>query len=317
MQNNRITHLENSVLHEFQLILEDRTFDLNMIDNRFECICEHYTFLKWFKSNIQRNTTNGYTCTLGVKTVPLDTQAIENTLYLCYRTSIIIGISLSSAISVGIISISIVLFCRFRQRKKQRTIKEIFLHKLLDGNLEEKYLVFLSYCNDDCEFVRKHVKPGLKASLFKKFNIGKEFTVTGDDFKLGMSIFSEIFRCIELSCVVVFVASSLFCKNQWCQMELREAMSQNKPIILLFMEDVEKTDMSKKLRAIFDRNTRSKLVQNGDIFKPVAGWLHCCESIVKLSCDRYMLKGKERRRNRMLNRQGYEMVEYEGVGTEC
>ena len=91
-------------------------------------------------------------------------------------------------------------------------------------------------------------------------------------------------------------------------MELREAVSRNKPIILLFMEDVEKIEISNELRAIFDRNTRTKFVQNGDKFEPVAGWVHCCESIVKISCDKFKLKDDENKRKRVIQGQEHHKV---------
>ena len=66
------------------------------------------------------------------------------------------------------------------------------------------------------------------------------------------------------------------------------------------MEDFEKHEMSNGLRAIFDRNTRSKMLQKRDKFEPVAGWKHCYESIIKLSCDKFILNKAEMSKNSVI-----------------
>ena len=132
------------------------------------------------------------------------------------------------------------------------------------------------------------VEPAIQAYLTDTHNIPGQFIVTGDGaFSYGYPILNEIMRCIKLSSVMVCFVSKSYCESDWCQTELREGVQQQKPILLLLKEDIDREKMAEILLNQFDRNARAKLELNDGVYVPVGGWDHFCDSIVNLASNKY------------------------------
>lgn len=69
---------------------------------------------------------------------------------------------------------------------------------------------------------------------------GKTLVATRDlNFRLDYQIINEIISCIDASAVVVFCVSSEFCRIRWFEEEVIIACFDKKPIMLMFLENVE------------------------------------------------------------------------------
>ena len=256
-------------------------------------------------------TNETYKCTLDEMLINIDSSALKRTLFLCYRTQLIIGLLVTISISiVSLITGIIMLMCyRTRKSKQRRHIEENFLNQLLHGHCDEKYLIFISYCNENEEDeVRSinEVEPALKTHMLEIFNIPKKFTVTGNSMiKVGFCILNEVMRSIKESCVILCLISQSYCDNQWCQTEFKEAVEQDKPVVLLFLEDVKRQNMSELMWTILNRNTRSTIILKDGMLQPIDGLHNLCESIVTLACSKYYMdkieKCKKRKRNESIN----------------
>ena len=111
----------------------------------------------------------------------------------------------------------------------------------------------------------------------------KEHVCYGDKhFKPGHSIFTEITQCLETSAVVVAVMSRNFCKSFYCKMELEQARLMDKPVIMIFIEDVNEADMSDVMREVFRNFTRVKIVCEDGQYKAQPDWPSVCAAIIQL-----------------------------------
>ena len=102
-------------------------------------------------------------------------------------------------------------------------------------------------------------------------------------------LIDEISRCLDNSCVVIFIVSEAYCESEWCRTEKREACTRNKPIIIILTETVAVKKMPSNLRNIFQTIVRVKLIQQNDgqyILKPNSQKL--CEAIIKLASERFI-----------------------------
>ena len=105
----------------------------------------------------------------------------------------------------------------------------------------------------------------------------------GDEcFRPGHRIFAEIIRCLEKTAVVVAAISRNFCHSYYCKQELEEARIMDKPVILVFIEDVEENEMSDVMREIFRNFTRVKIVRQDSAYQSQPDWPHVCRSIIYL-----------------------------------
>ena len=111
----------------------------------------------------------------------------------------------------------------------------------------------------------------------------KDHVCYGDKhFKPGHSIFTEITQCLETSAVVVAVMSRNFCKSFYCKIELEQARLMDKPVIMIFIEDVNEADMSDVMREVFRNFTRVKVVCEDGQYKAQPDWPSVCAAIIQL-----------------------------------
>ena len=98
----------------------------------------------------------------------------------------------------------------------------------------------------------------------------------------GHNIYQEMSRCIEESAVFVAVISENYCKSDHCQIEIAEARTTGKPILLIFKEHVVASKMGIVVRDIFRQFARVKFVKEDDTYRIQPGWEQICESIIQL-----------------------------------
>ena len=100
------------------------------------------------------------------------------------------------------------------------------------------------------------------------------------DFTPGHSVFGDMERLISESAVFIAVMSNHYCSNYFCQLEISEARTTGKPIILIFKESVDKTTMGLVIRDVYMNNKRARVVHDGASCRIDPSWEHICKEIV-------------------------------------
>ena len=96
-------------------------------------------------------------------------------------------------------------------------------------------------------------------------NNDKEHVCDADiHFVPGVNVFREMRRCVADSSVFVAVMSVNYCESYYCQLEISEARTTGKPIILIFKEHVDEEKMDVVMTDIFKNYARAKIVQEDD-----------------------------------------------------
>ena len=101
-------------------------------------------------------------------------------------------------------------------------------------------------------------------------------------FVPGHDIFGEMRTCIADSAVFVAVISENFCQSYFCQLEISEARSSGKPIILIFKEQVDEEQMDTVIREVFLKFARAKVTQTDGQYEISPKWEQICEAVLTL-----------------------------------
>ena len=89
-------------------------------------------------------------------------------------------------------------------------------------------------------------------------------------------------RCINDSAVFIGVVSKHFCESYFCDIEISEARTTGKPIILISMEHVDTDKMTVVIRDVFMNNARAKIVKEGNNYQMYPPWEQLCKAIIGL-----------------------------------
>ena len=115
----------------------------------------------------------------------------------------------------------------------------------------------------------------------------KELVIVGDMyFRAGHGLLAEISRCLDNCALVVAVMSLNYCKSYYCQQEIEGARSRGKPVILIFIEDVDEKEMSEAMKEVFRNFVRVKVVNEGNEVKSGPDWPFVCQSIIHLLAEK-------------------------------
>ncbi|XP_045211067.2 toll-like receptor 1 [Mercenaria mercenaria] len=289
ISHNRIAYLTGDDLMKLKKIATgngSKLPEVMMNDNPFECSCESVGFIETIRTNILNNTGQ-YICNFETEMTPINDNSIAKAKFLCIRA---IFYTISSVISVLVVLslfITFLLTLRYFRKKRRLTKLQTLLQKFNKGLLRENFLCSLSYSDSDAE-VSNQLYIRLEA-LLKDITKCERDAICIDfkHYRAGKSIVEEIIRCISGSLVAVFVVSEAFCRSDWCCLEVKEAYEQQKPIILIFVEEVSEESMTIYIRNIFNRYTRGKLVEteNGEVDYMPGGLKGLCNSIILLGSE--------------------------------
>ena len=115
-------------------------------------------------------------------------------------------------------------------------------------------------------------------------NLDKELICFGDlHFKPNEMTCKEVTRCLGEPTVFVAVISNSYCESDFCQMEIEEAKTSGKPVILIFMEHVSEDKIGMIIRQIFRNFTRIRFIRENGELQIEPSWPHVCEAIIKLT----------------------------------
>ncbi|KAL3842825.1 hypothetical protein ACJMK2_020809 [Sinanodonta woodiana] len=304
ISNNKILFLDSNFLQTFEKIsfemvlnnLDIRQLAINLTGNIFQCECDTKSFIEWILTTrvtlVQRES---YICEMQKNVIKINDNSPSDIEQICERTKIILMATLISFFSAGILVIlGIILICSYMRSLKLRHIK-FLIQKYRKEDPPNKHLVFLSFCNSDRDFVYRYIIDELKDTLSARLAASKDDIVCIGDihFEPGRYILDEIIRCTESCSVVLLVVSEAFCKSHFCDFEALCALLEKKPIILMFLEDVDPKCMSKIMHKHFQRYTRVRWTRNGDEFELVPSWGKVCDSICSFAGANARLANKD------------------------
>lgn len=254
--------------------------------NPFECSCRTVDFQEWVLKVRSKCNFGNLTCNHKDQVVVIDSIVHEDSKFEC-KLELIYAITGSISGLVLVILIIVVikvgLVCH-RNYRKRRLESLVSKYKANSNGRSQKAPVFLSYSSVNSGFVTLNILPKINSTLKSLLTTSEDCVTAGDfNFRPGKYIADEIVRCVEESRVLVACVSRQFCKSHWCKNEIIVSQMENKPLVLLFLEPVEKTKMPKCLRKHFDKTTRCKVTKDSAgqvIFQPNVETV--CESILQL-----------------------------------
>ena len=145
-----------------------------------------------------------------------------------------------------------------------------------------RFLVFLSFCSEDGEFVTYNTLPMLRTELASLTNTDQQLVCTGSDLLPGQPIRDQITEFMDQSAVFVAVISTEYCCSYWCKEEINKARMDNKPVMLLFKEEVPESQMNLDIKYFFHKNIRAKWILNvNGEYELETGWNNICSSIIQ------------------------------------
>ncbi|XP_053372775.1 toll-like receptor 2 [Mercenaria mercenaria] len=291
LQGNQIHTLDQISTDILNGILDGKStgeprVTVNLNANPFSCSkCETKRFLSWL---ISANLVDVSSQTLKCSNEKgLSEKITEETLdeveKICERKTIIISTSVSAAVIVVVLVLALLIFYLQRQHKRKLLNRKNLINLLRKGEGSYEFVVFLSFSNDDEDFVNTYILNPLNENLQLMTGIDRELVCTGDrHFRPGFYVHNEAYRGLDTTSVMVVVASKNFCRSSYCQNELDQAYVKKKPIILMFIEHIDKENMTPTIKELYQRNVRVLwTVENGE-YKMKTTWNNVCTSILDL-----------------------------------
>lgn len=265
-----LTSDERTMLNKLATVNRNRTqsagFEINLTLNSFTCTCgesEDLTFMHWVDQSDY--VVGSPTCEYDGKMYDMKKGAIKLVTAVC-KAKKTLFIALVTCFAVGIIFVTVgIVGCLVRRRIATGRKLDQILFEIKSGIYKHEYLAFLSYANEDADWVEGSLFPELDGCLSSLTGCSRTLVCTGDqDFQPGFPILNQVRLLIQKSAVAVFVVSLVFCQKNFCQLEFSEAVRLRKPIILIFTENIDPQKMSDELRDTFQVNTRAKIVRWSD-----------------------------------------------------
>ncbi|XP_045215606.2 uncharacterized protein LOC123565903 [Mercenaria mercenaria] len=248
-------------------------------------VCEAKPFIQWLLSTSLINMDSPRLKCLDEngKNKDINVNTAEMVQKICERKTVIISFSISAAVTCLIIfSCAIIIYKRYKQKKKSRNRTNV-INNLRDGEGKYKFAVFLSFSNEDEEFVHSHILEQLNENLQLMTGIDRTLVCTGDQhFRPGFNTHEETFRLLDAASVLIVVVSNNFLASNFCLSELDKAYEKRMPIVLMLKEQVDPDNMKSTLKTLYQNNTRILWnFENGEYVLKTS-WENVCKSVLDL-----------------------------------
>lgn len=305
LTNNKISHFSLSMIQDIGYLLEDpgnHSVDIDLMDNVFICDCSSmYKTYRWLQVN-GTATLKGYfsnskfQCSSpdlwenrrvadylsSIKTVHcLMYEKISNVMLLVWTAP--------SLVTIGLVVIIIAIVYKYRMYIRYW----MFLAKIALGrNVRRKpdknsdlktykYDAFVSYCNDDREFVIDMIAqletkpPYLKLCVYER------------DFEIGSFISESVHSSINESKYVILVISNSFAKSQWCRWETQlaeyhriflEDGTSYDPLVLIKIDEVQSRYLTTTLKYLL----KTKIYHSWDVNNQEDFWKRLRNVLIKI-----------------------------------
>ncbi|KAK3576519.1 hypothetical protein CHS0354_018011 [Potamilus streckersoni] len=285
IRNNRIATLDS----ETRNLLDIRSFIMFLAYNPLDCSCENNDLSVWL-SNKKAPTVNitEVFCTQTGISLSSHINKIESFIYEC-KLKRYVGL-------FGLLTIpAIMAICAvYYYRHYQNILRIRRIRKQLKDFVEEnvapqqRFLLYLAYSFADSETVLKHIFPELESRLQRELNVVDKLVCISDrDFDVGTSISDEIIRAVSSCTVVLFVISKEFASSRWCEFESEIAIYEQKPIIIVVLEQIKIKLLPSSLRKVCYKWTRMEWPGKEDVNKLDDFWNKLTKAVIKCSDVKY------------------------------
>ena len=248
LDNNKISTIKSEILDNYF----DKSRKLSLLKNPWNCDCESYKLLTKVVSNNDAQKQM-FTCFSTMEPlVGLDKSEICSNSVM---TIVTIMISISSVV----LGIAIVVFYKYNK------VIKMFLYSrnwclwwVVEDELgqDKKYDVFLSYCQDDEDFVMSKILPRLEKSE-KSFKLCLQFR----DWKINDWISDNITQSVLNSKRTVIVLSKNYLRNPWALTVFKTAHEHmikekcNSLIIIVYGEIRSTERLGSDIKKYLNKNT--------------------------------------------------------------
>jgi hypothetical protein len=201
---------------------------------------------------------------------------------ICNRKTVIIASTVGASVTFLAVCIASLILYRRNMRLKRKRNMDTVLAKLISGEDQYEFVVFLSYSSNDDKFVQDHVINQLNENLQLMIGTDRNLVCTGDThLRPGFMVYDETLKCLDRSSVVILVVSDNFLRSSYCQYELDQAYLQRKPIVLMLLGHVDEELMTPTMKQLYKRDVRILwTVENGQ-FALKNTWENICSSVLE------------------------------------
>ena len=280
LSNNAIGNLDEDSRNKLASITNFGKVEIDLRGNLLACKkCEDLSSIQWLikiKPNI--SIKHDVACLSEDKSnLVIDLETPNAVKDICNRPTRIIIVTSTGLLTVCLSLTLVVLFWKHGLAKRKENRLRQLINKITNKQPGFEFVAFLSYSSADDVIVQRHMIPSLKKTLEQAVGVERGLLCLGDyQYRAGYPLHDETVRCLNMSCVVIFVVSDSFCRSDYCQYEFIQAKEMGKPVILMIKEACDKGLMHPLLKEVFERNTRVVWLSEGDNFILKNTWEHVC-----------------------------------------
>ena len=269
LRYNSLTIINKSNFNAFSLYIQTRfnetpgSFHVDLRNNNFACNCEGSQFITWLYLYLMPKMSPGQTleCIVHNQRQTINDETVMKSHQDCSRTERIITVSVLSLCLLFVIVITGLMFLiymrrRIRERKRQHYFAT------LQNDVNHKNIIFCLFCTKDLEFLVKHVSQ-VFTDTFRNIT-GMDANLFSDNFKgykIGFPLINEADRCIRQAHVIAFLVSHASCECKRCLCELRLALHENKPIVVILKEQMDENKMPPIVRLLVRTTSKASFVR--------------------------------------------------------
>ena len=223
--------------------------------NPFECSCHSlalHHFVRVYEDIILDADNVTINCDGVVK------PAIEwRPARLCPRTFVKVVIPLLAGLVI-LILVLVILFLYYKRPimvyiYSHKRLRSLFSEDLVHADLP--YDAFISYSNEDKDYVEGKLVPGLEAPPESEGQPKFKCLVHVRDFDLGLNIMQQIGDAVDSSRRTVIVLSKNFCRSQWYHHEFQLAHARKRVVVVVHGELPTEDEMGSQMRDYIRANT--------------------------------------------------------------
>ena len=297
LRNNKLSYIDGDHFKHFSSFIEKRflntsNFHLDLSYNTFTCSCKGIQFIKWMYVYLipKLNKHTEWKCVLDDTIVPIDDVALLDSQNLCIRTRVTIVAAVLAGLYVVTIIILVLLVKAYRKRWAIEKLRNVYIQEFKKKMNKMPYLVFIMFCQKDENFVENFLYETLSTCLKKLLKIAEKVVCKNFiEYRLGLPLISEAERCIRQSHVILLVVSRAFCQCRRCNRELKMALDKDKPIVVVYKDDIDNLKQSKLISPLLDtvmmKTVFSSVIQSGKCVTLKPSTMHFCKSLLDLAAS--------------------------------
>lgn len=225
LRSNNLNYLSDDLRNSLDELATHKTVRLDLSLNPITCSCDRLDFLEWMNSTkvVFLNTDQNY-CLFSDGSAELMKNFSSRIIQLkkqCRVNMFLFTLTLFGFIILSIVCIIGVICYRFRWKLRYLYYAYRNERRASQERRHFRYDVFLSYAEEDIEFVHGELVDRLEKQEGLRVNIHYR------DFTPGRPIASNIIDALQNSRHAVFVITRDFLASYWCLYELQMAKMES------------------------------------------------------------------------------------------